>query len=219
MVHVVSGPPVELSSLTGEWRGKFMSRSSRKLCKDAALKKKAMALLEDADLEPELFISKLLEETLHEECIAFLAVALPPRESVYWAICCFDSIPRPQEDDPDNEVNISNAFASARGWINQPNEATRRHAGKMARKAGLKTAEGWLAQAAFWSGGSILAPDKPFIAPPEGVYSKAINSALKLLMGRTITGMPREVRERAKPVMRMSFIKAGLAIARGESVK
>ena len=226
-----SESPVERGSLDGllngslnrGWCGKFMSRSSRKLCKGAALKKKTTALLEEKDLEPEHFISLLLTKNSYEECLAFLAVALPPRESVYWAICCFDSIPRPggesAEEVLDNEINISHAFASARAWVNQPVESTRRHAGKMARLAGLKTAEGWLAQAVFWSGGSILSPDKPFIAPPEGVYSKAINSALKLLMGRSIMNMPREVRERVKPVMRMSFIKAGLSVARGASVK
>ncbi|MGY0218915.1 DUF6931 family protein [Endozoicomonadaceae bacterium StTr2] len=213
MVHVVSGPPIDLAQLRGQWHGKFMSRSSRKLSSDAALKKKATDLLEDEDLEPEAFIAGLLQQKLTEECIAFLAVALPPRESLYWAICCFDSMPRQREED------IQHAFAAARSWVNQPCEATRRHAGKMARKAGLKTPEGWLAQAAFWSGGSILPADKPFVAPPEGVYSKAVNSALKLLVGHLMLNKPRVQREQIKPVLQMSFVQAGLAVARGEKLR
>ncbi|RLV61234.1 Twin-arginine translocation pathway signal [Parashewanella curva] len=105
--------------------------------------------------------------------ITFLAHGLPIREAVWWAVCCASK----RTDWNESELN---AIQSARAWVHAPDEANRRYAEDMAKKAGLESGAGWAAQSAFWSGGSMIDPDSPEVLPPAYLYAQAVSGCITL---------------------------------------
>ena len=123
---------------------------------------------------PAAVIEKAIEAELFADTALFLAHALPVREAIWWACCCASQRNDWNEDE-------ANAIRSARAWVHEPDETARRFAEDMAKKADLQTGAGWVAQAAFWSGGSMTAPSEPLVQPPEYLYSQAVAGAVNLI--------------------------------------
>ncbi|MCW8327858.1 Twin-arginine translocation pathway signal [Photobacterium sp. SDRW27] len=123
--------------------------------------------------KPSTLIHAAIDAELFSDAVIFIAHALPVREAIWWACCCAE-----QRDDwnPDE----ANAIRAAKAWVHTPDETSRRFAEKMAEKAELQTGAGWVAQAAFWSGGSMIAPGEPVVPPPEYLYSHAVAGAVNL---------------------------------------
>lgn len=124
-------------------------------------------------LSPKKLIELTYKASLFTDTIIFIAHALPIRESVWWAICCAKIITDWNEDE-------ANALHAARAWVYCCDEDSRRNAEKMAEKAGLATGAGWAAQAAFWSGGSMLKPDQPQVPPSPYLYAQAVAGCINL---------------------------------------
>ncbi|MCL6271096.1 hypothetical protein M3P05_14315 [Sansalvadorimonas sp. 2012CJ34-2] len=123
---------------------------------------------------PEQLIGELNAEKNFADLVMFMAHGLPPREGIGWAIQCIQEI----IDDcvPAEKV----ALATAKEWYINPTEKNRRDAERAANKAELQTAPGWVAQAVFWTGGSMTAPGTPVISPPPFLYCHAIAGAVNL---------------------------------------
>ena len=123
--------------------------------------------------QPAALIEAGINTELFGDVVIFIAHALPVREAIWWACCCTEQ----RDDWNTDEIN---AIHAAKAWVNTPDEASRRFAEKMAIKAELQTGAGWTAQAAFWSGGSMIAVGEPVIAPPQYLYSHAVAGAINL---------------------------------------
>ena len=150
---------------------------------------------------PASFIDALEEESLYQDTVVFLAHALPPRECVAWGLACC----REMGDQYNAQERV--ALAAAKIWCNHPDEINRRFAEQAAKKAELQTPPGWVAQAAFWSGGSITAQDAPAVPPPPWLYCHAIAGAVNLA-----AVLPDGVEiDKRYPL----FLKKGLTIAKG----
>ncbi len=123
---------------------------------------------------PQKLISRLEQDQNYSDLVLFLAHALPPREGIGWALSCNKEI------SDQRAPYETRALAAAQAWCINPCEQNRRHAEKAAQKAKLQTAPGWVAQAVFWSGGSMTAPDTPVVPPPPWLYCQAVAGAVNL---------------------------------------
>ena len=149
---------------------------------------------------PASLIDNAIKQQLFSDVVIFIAHALPVREAIWWACCCATQ----QKDWNEDEAN---AIRAAKAWVHAPDETTRRMAEQMAIKAELQTGAGWVAQAAFWSGGSMIAVGEPVIPPPEYLYSHAVAGAVNLsaVLPDGQEALPRYD----------SYLKIGLNIAQG----
>ncbi|CAA0113999.1 Uncharacterised protein [BD1-7 clade bacterium] len=125
------------------------------------------------DLTPVKLINALIDDEQWQELVLFIAHSLPVREAVWWACCCLSL----RDDWSPAEVD---AIQAAKAWVNLPDETSRRYCETVAEIADLQTAPGWAAQAAFWSGGSMIAADQPSVAPPAFLYAHAVAGAVNL---------------------------------------
>ncbi|MFT5559507.1 MAG: hypothetical protein ACI9RZ_001993 [Sphingobacteriales bacterium] len=123
--------------------------------------------------DPAKLIDAAVGQELFSDIVIFIAHALPVREAVWWACCCAAQ----RTDWNDDEAN---AIRAAKAWVHAPDETSRRFAEQMANKAKLQTGAGWVAQAAFWSGGSMIAAGEPLVPAPEHLYSHAVAGAISL---------------------------------------
>lgn len=118
-------------------------------------------------------IDLAMTNELYSDAVTFLAHALPVRESVWWAVTCASELNHWNEHE-------ANAIRAAKAWVYTPDETSRRFAEKMAELAGLDSGAGWSAQAAFWSGGSIIAEGDPMVPPPPYLYAQAVAGCISL---------------------------------------
>ncbi|WP_299496617.1 Twin-arginine translocation pathway signal [uncultured Shewanella sp.] len=119
------------------------------------------------------FIEQMRENESYIELTMFFAHALPLREAIWWGYQCLSS-----RDDWDHDEH--HAILSAKLWVESPDEHYRRHAELMIKNVGLDAAPGWIAQAVFWSGGSITPKGEPSTEPPLYLYAKAVAGAVNL---------------------------------------
>lgn len=119
------------------------------------------------------FVEAMRENKLDIDLTRFFAHAFPLRESIWWGYQCLSA-----RDDWDHDQN--HAILSAKLWVEEPDEHYRRHAELMVQTVGLDAAPGWIAQAVFWSGGSITPKGKPSTEPPLYLYAKAVAGAVNL---------------------------------------
>ncbi|KLN95827.1 DUF6931 family protein [Moellerella wisconsensis] len=124
---------------------------------------------------PLAFINQLNTLARHTDLVLFLAHALPVRESVWWACCCSQLIHSWQD-------NEHKALQAAQMWVRYGDEKCRQLAGNAVTSSGLDTGAGWVAQAAFWSGGSMLDNTQPAVAPPQFLYAQAVAGAINLMV-------------------------------------
>lgn len=144
------------------------------VCEAAELSPEAVALLQKP-MEPPEFIGALIEEQNFADAIAFLAHALPRREGVWWAwLCARDSA----GETPGRPVLAS--LEATKAWIAEPTDAHRRAALEAAQPAGLTTAVGCTALAAFLCGETLGPATAPAAPPEEYAASKAIGGSIHL---------------------------------------
>ncbi|MCX9004613.1 hypothetical protein NLN86_23645 [Citrobacter portucalensis] len=149
---------------------------------------------------PHELINMALSREYYSDAVTFLAHALPVRESVWWATMC--AITR-----SDWNTTEMKAISAARAWVYAPNETARRYAEKLAKDAQLHSGAGWVAQAVFWSSGSMTAPEDPSVSPPQFLYAHAVAGSINLS-----AVLPDG--EHAIPRYK-NFLKIGLNIAHG----
>ena len=153
---------------------KVSATTAAELCDKLDLSSAARELLRP-DATPSQFVDSLVAGGLFPDAVKFLARALPKREGVWWACTCARETP--MEDSP---PTVGAALEAAEAWVYKPTEERRREAQAAGEAAGFGSPESWAAVGAFWSGGSITAPDAPLVAPAEDLTARAVAGAVML---------------------------------------
>ena len=156
-------------------------------CERIKLSDDAHALLTDESMPAE-FLQTLIEEELLPDALKFLACWLPKPDAVRWGCGCVRAV---LEDDF-NEKDTA-AIEAAEAWADEPDEPQRRAAESAAKANDLKGPASWLAQAAFWSGGSLTGPDMTPVPPDEGLTARGVAAALSMAASH---GQPGKAKQR-----------------------
>jgi hypothetical protein len=121
------------------------------------------------------FFDALMQRELHDDAIQVLPHLMPKRAAVWWGCLWAWQANRPEPPAP-----FCAALEAALDWVYDPSEEHRRVAEAPARTAGMQRSAGCLAWAAFWSGGSMMQPELPTVAPPPHVTALAVGGAVLL---------------------------------------
>jgi len=157
------------------------------VCGHFDLSDEAQVLLDDT-MEPQAFLDRLCLEELFPDAVRFLAFWLPKPDCVAWGCRCM----RTTLDDPlpgEQELPIQKAEA----WAADPTEENRRAAEAAAEATDPSELAGWVARAAFWSGGSLVADEMAAVPPHESLTAQAITGALMMAVAQ---GDPAETTDR-----------------------
>lgn len=128
------------------------------------------------------YVGVMLASRRPLNAIAYLAYLLPRREAVWWARQCVGALQGEAADDE--------AFRAAGAWVQTPDEALRRAALAIGAAGDQGVATTWLALAAGWSGGSVIAAEHAPVLPPPSACAKAANAAIALAITQ---GDPRAI--------------------------
>jgi hypothetical protein len=180
---------------------KIKQPTAREICKTIELGEQAGLLLQNEALPAE-FLQLLIDHELYQDAVRFLATALPKREATWWACQCG----RHGLGDSPSDANIK-AIELAEAWVYKPTDENRLPTMPAAAETEFKTAAGWAAIAAFWSGGNISPVPGATVEPADDLFVKAVVGAV--ILG-AVQGKPDEV----QPNYRL-FLKKGIDIACG----
>ncbi|WP_062268607.1 DUF6931 family protein [Endozoicomonas arenosclerae] len=158
----------------------------------------------DRNSSPVELANQLYDNSQWQDLIVFLCHALPSIECIWWGYQSVLSLDMPVQDIQKNAKNV------VAQWLKKPEETHRRMAEVAASQAGLDNPWGWLAQAVFWSGGSITPVNGPECPAPAFLYSHAVAGALGLAAVLP-DGKEQEARYE-------KFIRDGIRIADGLSI-
>ncbi len=154
----------------------------------------------DESTEPLAFARLLLERGLFADGINVLARVFSKREGVWWACQCT----RQSLDESLAASKSQAAIAAAEAWVADPVEETRRPLFALAQSAGMDTAAGLVAFAAFASSGSLAPPEFEAI-PPEDAMTAELVAGSVLMAG--VSGASDTVLERFR-----LFLEQGLGL-------
>ncbi len=114
------------------------------------------------DIDPLDHARALSTSSRPSNSVLFISHLLPRREAVWWAIQCVRALTGGEADDE--------ALRAAETWVRTPEDDNRRAALGIASDADRRKPTTWLAFAAGWSGGSLLAAgSKARSAPARGL--------------------------------------------------
>ena len=128
----------------------------------------AQALLTDG-IKAEDFLDALIADERLDDAVRLLAAWLPPPQSVAWGCACLKQFGEGQLS-----ARQKTSVEAAEKWAAEPTEEHRRAAQQAAENLQSRTPAGWIALAAFWSGGSIGSPDAPEIPATPGMSARAV---------------------------------------------
>lgn len=123
--------------------------------------------------EPQQLVAQLTKQKKFAKAIRLQAHLLERRQALWWGVVCVRetcgaALP---------PVELAAADVAAE-WVADPSESRRRAAELAAGRTPLSAPGGWLATAAFWSGGSLAPPDMAAVPPDELLLGQAITNAL-----------------------------------------
>lgn len=136
---------------------------------------KEILALVTPQMAPDEFLQLVVNKKLFSDAVAFLAHALPLRESIYWAFLTISFLQHKFKDPTSHKILVT-----VQSWFQNPDEQNRYLCGELAESLKLDTGPAWLAEAVFWSGGSILPPKDPVTLPAPYLYAKAVAGAINL---------------------------------------
>ncbi|AMJ62810.1 DUF6931 family protein [Bosea sp. PAMC 26642] len=123
---------------------------------------------------PILFLRRLVQMGPARDALGFCAFLLPRRETVWWAIQALKLMQTPGvAGDP--------CVAAAETWVRNPDDSRRRAALDAAEAADNEAPGTWLAWAAGYSGGSMVATH--FVPCPPDLTAKSARIAVMLAFG------------------------------------
>lgn len=134
----------------------------------------AKALLME-EMTPAQYVTCLTDNVLFSDAIMFLAAGLSKRESTWWACLCARSALK--DNSPDADIK---AIELAEAWVYKPTKENCQLTLSAAEATEFKTAAGWSAMAAFWSGDNISPNDSAIVPPTNDLTGKAVNGAVLL---------------------------------------
>lgn len=122
---------------------------------------------------PQAFLESLLAAELYGDAINVLPHLLSKQGAVWWGCLCAWQAARPEPTPIE-----AKALQAALRWVMMPSEENRRSAEGPGRAATLQTPAGCLALAAFWSGGSMIAPEVGMVVPPSHATTRLVAGAV-----------------------------------------
>jgi hypothetical protein len=128
---------------------------------------------------------------------------LPKRHAVWWGHLCVQDACAGALKAPEAAANDA-----ARAWVEDPSETNRRQCETAATKTKYDGPGSWLAMAAFWSSGSIAAPEMAEVAPDDKLTGQAVTSSLMIA---AVTGDPTRSKDRYR-----AFLSKALEVASGK---
>lgn len=151
---------------------------------------------------PEL-VAALEAKQMFAKAVRVQAQLLPKRLAVWWGVhcvgaACGETLARSDADAKD----------AAAAWVKEPNEKHRRACEAAANRTKFDGPGSWLAMAAFWSGGSLMAPEMNAVEPDEKLTGQAVSSSLMIA---AVAGNPTKAKDRYR-----SFLAAAPDIASGK---
>jgi uncharacterized protein DUF6931 len=179
------------------------AKTATEVCGDLELEPPARGLLRNG-ATPAQFLQALVEKTMLDDALRFLARAMPKREAIWWGCACaklvLDNTASPEEQA---------ALKAAEKWVQDPSEDNRRAAMK-ASEASTGGPGKFLACAVFFSGGSLAPANCPVVVPPENMTGKFVAGAIAL------STVMREPQKKVEKVTR--FVTQGVDIANGKGL-
>lgn len=166
------------------------------LCTKLSLSPAAVALAQPG-LSPASFAELLTQAKHFADALRVVAFTLPKPRAIQWGSQMVRSVTEATLSPADES-----ALQAAELWSKEPTEAHRRRAQSAADGTKMQTAAGWIAMAAFWSGGSLAPAELPPVPPGEALTCQALTGALLLIAAvPPVTKMPNRFE---------SFLRAGL---------
>lgn len=178
------------------------ARKAVEITGNVPLRPRAQQLLVPA-LSARDYLHLLIEEEQYVDAIRLMPFTLPLRHSVWWACLCaeyaleIDIVPDPIDEE---------ALRAAADWVLVPNRANQEAAKLASEEAGVRTAQGCAAKAAYLAG-YAPAPDKP-ILPRVEVHALRISAAAALI------GAP-VVKQKPLSVNYLQCLEFGIQVASG----
>jgi hypothetical protein len=154
------------------------------------------------DWTPGFYFAELLGRKEYASATRFLAHALPKREAVWWACLSARQLPSKPES--------AAAIEAAEKWVANPTDANRRATMPLAVQAGMASAAGCAALAAFVSEGSLAPPDADPVPPGEQLMPETVAGGILLGAG--------ECGETKVASQLGSFLELGLEVACGRKL-
>jgi Family of unknown function (DUF6931) len=176
---------------------KVEAKTAAEICGAVTLPPPALKLL-DPQVSPADFLARLCEADMARDALGFLAHALPRREAVWWACQCI------REAGLESDEAASAALLAAARWAADPSEENRRAANDAAERAD-STPQGFVALAAFFTGGSVAPPGSPEIQPTRELAPRILTGALLM------TAVAREPEKASQKFQR--FVEIGIQTA------
>lgn len=125
-------------------------------------------------------VQALVADGKTPEAFRVMAVALPPREGVWWAWVSARHATQLAARGGEPAPPLTAALAAVEQWIANPDDNRRRAAWNAGQAAGLETAAGCAASAVFFTSGSVAPPDVTPVPPPAGIDRLLVGTAVAL---------------------------------------
>ena len=165
------------------------------------LNEQGQKLLTD-DVAPADYIQSLIENEDYPDAVSFFAYALPKREATWWACLCARSCQNEQSKFADRK-----AIELAETWVYKPTSENCRPNFQAAEATAFKSAAGWAAMAAFWSGDNISPIEGSIVPPADDLTPKAV-------VGAVMLAAVQDGAEQVKAKYQL-FLRQGIDIASG----
>ena len=165
------------------------------------LNEQGQKLLTD-DVAPADYIQSLIENEDYPDAVSFFAYALPKREATWWACLCARSCQNEQ-----SKVADRKAIELAETWVYKPTSENCNPNFQAAEATAFKSAAGWAAMAAFWSGDNISPIEGSIVPPADDLTAKAVVGAVMLA---AVQDGAEQVKEKYQ-----LFLRQGIDIASG----
>ena len=170
----------------------------RDLCERAKLGDAAKALLKDEHTSRQ-FLELLVGRELFPDATRFLAFSLPKREAVGWGCLCVR-----HSLGTEDAAQISKTQVAAERWVANPDEGVRQAAKAAVSEDGPESPSDLLALAAFYSGGSVVPPNREPLPPPDHMTAQLVAGAVMIT---AVKNQPEKATEKYRV-----FLQKGMAL-------
>lgn len=162
---------------------------------------KVLSTAPDAAESPEEFTIRLLKSGAENDCLYFLAYALPKRLGVWWLTQCIRAAESlKSEGDPA-------MLEATEAWVKSPNDETRRTAMKLAEDLEMATPAALAGASVFFTHGSLGPANTPEVPAPDNVAGIGIGGGAILA---AVIHSPEKAPER-----RRRFVDLALKVSSG----
>ncbi len=151
---------------------------------------------------PQAHYDELMSRQQVREAVDFLGHALPRYEGIVWAAQSLKNI----GDELHPDTPRTPLMTAIMRWIDDPSDEQRRALGALAEEGDSTDPESLLANAVYFSGGSIAPPDLEPVLPPNDVSARFSTGAVIVAAHRC---------EKPEPMLRIAADLGTAIAARG----